>query len=135
MTSHVRHIALLALLAGALSACGGGSSGGSSPRSAGASAQPAASGTTIAVTEKEFAIAVAAHSLQAGTYTFHVTNAGKFAHNLTIDGPGVSNAATPTFAGGGSKDLKVTLRRGAYTLFCSVPGHRQQGMVTTLEVT
>jgi plastocyanin len=68
-----------------------------------------------------------------GTYTFHVTNNGP-SHNLTINGPGVSDKATPTFAAGGSMDLTVTLKNGSYDLFCSVPGHKQLGMDTGLTV-
>ena len=73
-------------------------------------------------------------SLAPGTYTFHVTNNGPSSHNLTINGPGVSDKATPTFAAGGSQDLTVTLTKGTYDLFCSVPGHKQLGMDTNLTV-
>jgi azurin len=41
--------------------------------------------------------------------------------------------ATPTF-GGGSKTLKLTLKPGTYTFFCSVPGHAAAGMTGTLTV-
>jgi hypothetical protein len=33
--------------------------------------------------------------MKVGSYTFKVTNKGQFAHNLTIDGPGVKDKATP----------------------------------------
>ena len=41
--------------------------------------------------------------------------------------------ATPTFMGG-TKTLKLTLKAGAYTFYCSVPGHRAAGMQGTLTV-
>ena len=140
--THLRltRTAVILVLAGALaiaaSACGGGSSSSSAGTSAGAaSGGVAASGETIDVALKDFSIAVASTgSLAPGTYTFHVTNNGPSSHNLTINGPGVSDKATPTFAAGGSQDLTVTLQSGSYDLFCSVPSHKQLGMDTHLTV-
>jgi uncharacterized cupredoxin-like copper-binding protein len=110
-----------------LAACGGGGGGGSS-------SAPASSGKKIDVTLKDFSITVAGgSSVQAGTYTFVVTNQGPSDHNLTVNGPGVSNQATPTF-GKGTKDLTVTLKSGTYDLYCSVPGHKALGMDTKLTV-
>jgi len=133
--------ALILALAGALtiaaSACGSSSGTGSSAGTvtAAGGGGGAASGKTIDVTLKDFSIAVASTgSLAPGTYTFHVTNNGPSSHNLTIDGPGVSGKATPTFAAGGSQDLTVTLQNGSYDLFCSVPSHKQLGMDTHLTV-
>src|SRR5581483_10794399 len=79
--------------------------------------------------EKDFSISIAGGNTlpKAGKYTFVVTNKGPASHNLTITGPGVSNAATPTF-GPGTKDLTVTLKAGKYDFFCSVPGHKALGM-------
>jgi uncharacterized cupredoxin-like copper-binding protein len=110
-----------------LAACGGGSGGGSS-------SPPASSGKKIDVTLKDFSITLAGGStVQPGTYTFVVTNKGPSSHNLTVDGPGVSDQATPTF-GPGTKNLTVTLKSGTYDLFCSVPGHKALGMDTKLTV-
>jgi uncharacterized cupredoxin-like copper-binding protein len=107
-----------------LAACGGGGGGGSS----------SAPASKIDVTLKDFSITVAGgSSVQAGTYTFVVTNQGPSDHNLTVNGPGVSNQATPTF-GKGTKDLTVTLKSGTYDLYCSVPGHKALGMDTKLTV-
>src|SRR5690349_22164211 len=87
-----------------LAACGGGGGGGSS-------SAPASSGKKIDVTLKDFSITLAGgSSVQPGTYTFVVTNQGPSDHNLTVNGPGVSNQATPTF-GTGTKDLTVTLKK------------------------
>ena len=110
-----------------LAACGGGSGGGSS-------SPPASSGKKIDVTLKDFSITLAGGStVQPGTYTFVVTNQGPSSHNLTVNGPGVSDQATPTF-GQGTKNLTVTLKSGTYDLFCSVPGHKALGMDTKLTV-
>jgi len=110
-----------------LAACGGGGGGGSS-------SAPASSGKKIDVTLKDFSITLAGgSSVQPGIYTFVVTNQGPSDHNLTVNGPGVSNQATPTF-GTGTKDLTVTLKSGTYDLYCSVPGHKALGMDTKLTV-
>lgn len=110
-----------------LAACGGGGGGGSSSAAA-------PSGKKIDVTLKDFSITVAGgSSVQSGTYTFVVTNKGPSSHNLTVNGPGVSKQATPTF-GPGTKDLTVTLKSGTYDLYCSVPGHKALGMDTKLTV-
>jgi len=87
------------------------------------------SGTNVDVTLKDFSITLAGgDSLSSGTYTFTVANQGPSAHNLTIEGPGVDNQATPTFGSGETKTLTVTLKDGKYDFFCSVPGHKQAGM-------
>jgi plastocyanin len=67
-------------------------------------------------------------------------NFGKLPHNLTIEkGPNPRKrtrklAGTPTFRPRQTRTLKVTLRRGSYALVCTVPGHRQLGMVGYLTV-
>jgi plastocyanin len=132
-------LALVGAVTLAASACGSSSGASSSSttitEAAGGGGGAGASGKTIDVTLKDFSIAVASTgSLAPGTYTFHVTNNGPSSHNLTINGPGVSDMATPTFAAGGSQDLTVTLKNGTYDLFCSVPGHKQLGMDTHLTV-
>ena len=82
---------------------------------------------TVPVGLKDFSITMPKMAMSAGTYTFVVTNNGPSAHNLTISGPGVSDAATPTFPSG-TKKLTVTLQNGTYDFFCSVPGHKAAGM-------
>ncbi len=92
-------------------------------------------GTTVDVTLKNFSITLSGgDSLAPGTYTFHVTNNGPLSHNLTINGPGVSDQATPTFASGSTQDLTVTLKNGTYDFFCSVPGHKALGMDASVTV-
>jgi uncharacterized cupredoxin-like copper-binding protein len=125
----LRVAAAAAALTLALAACGGSSSSSSS------SGQPAASGKTIAVTEKDYSISIAGgdHIAAAGTYTFVVTNKGPSSHDLTIDGPGVSNKSTP-ISGPGTQNLTVTLKAGKYDFFCSVPGHKALGMNVNVTV-
>ena len=130
-------LALVGAVTLAASACGSSSGAGSSATTvteAAGGGGGAASGKTIDVTLKDFSITLAGgSSVQPGTYTFVVTNQGPSDHNLTVNGPGVSNQATPTF-GTGTKDLTVTLKSGTYDLYCSVPGHKALGMDTKLTV-
>lgn len=127
------------VIAVTVAACGSSSGGGSSapPAAGGGASVPATStptststtGMSIPVTLKDFSItATGASSLTPGMYTFAVSNQGPSAHNLTVNGPGVADAATSTFAAGGTQNLTVTLKKGTYDLFCSVPGHKAAGM-------
>ena len=126
--NHVRLAAALAAIAFALAACGGGSSGDTSTPAAGGGSSGGGSGTPVDVTLADFSIDIAGGTtLAAGTYTFNVTNTGQTGHNLTIEGPGLDEPATPTFTSG-TQQLTVTLTGGSYEFFCSVPGHKEAGM-------
>jgi uncharacterized cupredoxin-like copper-binding protein len=95
-----------------------------------------ASSHTIKVQETEFSIDLPAlKTLAAGKYTFDVTNAGKIPHDLVIEGGKIAGPTkTPTIAAGKSAKLTVSLEKGSYTLYCSIPGHRALGMVAKLAV-
>lgn len=123
-------LALLAATALVLTACGGSDTAGSttSPSTTAAPSSASASGTPVAVTETEFAIAMPKTDLAAGTYTFTVSNKGKFPHNLIVEGPGVDKQASATLQGGESGDLTVTLQAGSYEFWCSVDSHKEKGM-------
>ena len=88
-------------------------------------AAPAAK--TVKVAESEWKVVVP-KTLSAGKYTFQASNEGKFPHDLTIDGPGVSDEKTPEIAAGSSAKLTVTLKSGTYDFYCSIPGHKSAGM-------
>jgi uncharacterized cupredoxin-like copper-binding protein len=92
-------------------------------------------GTPVAATEQEFSIALSTKTFAAGAYTFTVHNAGKYPHNLTIEGPGVDKVASPTEPGGGTGTVSVTLQKGSYELWCSVDSHKDKGMDLTITVT
>jgi uncharacterized cupredoxin-like copper-binding protein len=91
---------------------------------------PAANGTTVHVKEVEFKITLSPASVKAGAVTFVVKNAGKVQHDLAIQG----GKKTPLINPGSSATLTATLKKGTTTVYCSVPGHRQLGMVATLKV-
>ena len=71
---------------------------------------------------------------KAGPITIVYTNKSPLPHNIVIEKSGGAIAGqTPTFSGG-ERTLKVNLPAGTYTFYCSVPGHRQAGMVGQLVV-
>ena len=132
-------VAGAALLAGcgSSSSSGGGGSATTTPTTTtqGTTNSASGAGKKIDVTLENFKIIVAGgDSLKAGTYTFVVSNKGPSDHNLTINGPGVSQQATPTFPPGQTHNLTVTLENGDYAFYCSVPGHRQLGMDVAMKV-
>ena len=63
--------------------------------------------------------------------TFRVTNGGALPHDLRIVG---TTIATPRIASGASAELTVNLPPGTYQFICSIPGHRQAGMLGTIIV-
>jgi uncharacterized cupredoxin-like copper-binding protein len=73
-------------------------------------------------------------SAKAGTVEIAFANPSPIEHDVTIAQGATVLGATPTFTGG-SKTLKLSLKPGTYTFYCSVPGHRQAGMEGTLTVT
>lgn len=138
-----------ALLALGLAACGGSSGGNNTTTASSAASAPSTStstsggaaaggGATLSESaDPSGSLKYTKPSLtaKAGKVTINFTNSAPLGHNMTIQqgtsGPVVG--ATPTFQGG-SKTLTVTLKPGKYTFFCSVPGHRQAGMVGTITV-
>jgi uncharacterized cupredoxin-like copper-binding protein len=129
----------LILIAAAVTLAGCGSGSGNPATTAvpstSAGTATAAPGKAMTVTESEFTITLPSKTLSAGTYTFNVTNKGKFAHNLTVDGAGVQDKATPTLAPGSTGDVTVTLQKGSYEFYCSVDSHKEMGMDVTVQVT
>lgn len=104
----------------------------SSKSKAGAGSQ--AEQQTIKASEKEFSITIAGgDKAKAGKTTFEVANVGKIEHDLEVQGDGVEQK-TPLIDPGKQAKLTVGLEPGKYRLYCTVPGHEQQGMKVDLTV-
>jgi plastocyanin len=69
----------------------------------------------------------------AGQVSIESLNKQPIGHDIAIEGNGV-NAKGPVVSNGGTSKFSVNLKPGTYTFFCSVPGHRQGGMVGKLTV-
>lgn len=112
-----------------LSACGGGADATDGDTNGG-DTNGGGGGVVVATTEFKFtpdAIAIAADT----DVTVTVDNSkGLVEHDFTVEDEDVKIAA----AAGKTADGVVNLPAGEYTVFCSVPGHREGGMEATLTV-
>jgi uncharacterized cupredoxin-like copper-binding protein len=68
-----------------------------------------------------------------GKVTIESKNPQSTQHDIAIEGNGVDAKGARVSNGGVSK-LQATLKSGTYTFYCTVPGHRQGGMVGKLTV-
>ena len=69
---------------------------------------------------------------KAGKITITFTNnSGPVKHDVAIKG----NKKSAQITGGKSTKLTVTLKKGTYTFYCTVPGHEAAGMKGVLKVT
>ncbi len=69
----------------------------------------------------------------AGALEIDTPNKSSVDHNIALEGNAV-NEQGPVVKGGAVSTIKVDLKPGEYTFFCSVPGHRQGGMEGKLTV-
>jgi plastocyanin len=68
-----------------------------------------------------------------GQVTINSLNASPVDHDISIEGNGVNEKGN-TVNNGGTSTVKVDLKPGTYTFYCSVDGHRQAGMQGKLTV-
>lgn len=95
-------------------------------------AGPAASNVRIGLLEWD--IASSAPTLAPGAVTLEVTNAGATAHDLAVSGEHVDERVR-LLAPGERARLQLDLSgEREVELWCTVPGHRQQGMQRRLAV-
>jgi mono/diheme cytochrome c family protein len=84
----------------------------------------------------QLAFLVGKATASAGKLTIDSQNKSSTPHDIAIqqgtNGPVL--ATGKVVSGGGVSSVSVSLKPGTYTFFCSVPGHRQGGMVGTITV-
>lgn len=90
-------------------------------------------GAQAKVSEKEFSISNPG-TVKAGKVTFTSSNVGTVDHALTVDGPGVADKTSGTIAAGSKGKVTVTLKKGTYTIYCPIDGHKGLGMKRTVVV-
>ena len=104
----------------------------------------AVAGGTTKVTMDEFSLKASPKAISAGKVTFNIRNAGADRHELIVIKTTRSASKLPqsrgrasekgrvgdsgVFAGGKSKKLTLTLKKGHYVLVCNLPGHYAGGM-------
>jgi uncharacterized cupredoxin-like copper-binding protein len=105
----------------------------------GSTAAPAGCGkkvcdTTLSISTDPTLLAFVPTTLSApaGKVTINMKNASAIPHSVAIDTPGA--VAGKVVNQGGTSTATATLKAGSYTFYCTVPGHRQAGMVGTLTV-
>lgn len=121
-SSRIAAAAIAAVIAVALSACGSGSSDDASVPD---------DSTVVPVSAFEFGYELDAPEAP-GTYTFELTNDGAMQHDLVLEGD--ADGATGIVSPGDSDSFTVTLEPGDYTLYCSITGHRGQGMEVSFTI-
>ena len=90
--------------------------------------------TTARIGLVEWDITSSATALAAGSVTLDVTTAGTTTHDLKISGE-IAKKATPMLAPGETAVINFRADAGDHiVLWCSVPGHRQQGMERRLQI-
>ena len=122
-------VLLVVGVAVALAACGGGGDDSGSK----AYVEPKGASTeTISIDAQNFSFTPDKISAKPGIATIELT-ATSGIHDLVFDGayPGFRLEAD---SGSGTQKLKIDLKPGKYTFYCSYPGHRQAGMEGTLTV-
>jgi nitrite reductase (NO-forming) len=124
----------VALLA---AACGGSSGGGSGNGGGGGSTASTPSSASNQVSLSEFKISPSAVTASAGA-TLSIQNTGTVAHDLVVasSAGGAPLVKTTLIQPGASAQLALpsSVTAGSYTIYCDVPGHKQQGMTGTLTV-
>lgn len=122
-------VALLLATAGLFLPPGGGAS---TNTAAGSSAGGSAGAKTVDVEIGEFYVKPAKISIPAGTnLTLKVTNKGTMPHDLQLDGKKGTKMLDPN----ASETVDLGKIDKTSQAWCTVPGHKQAGMVTTIEVT
>ena len=102
---------------------------------------PAASGSKAASTAPSFANVSASEwkisptTVGAGApISLHFMNDGQTTHQIAVEAGG-KTYTTQVLQAGGMQTLAIpALSAGSYHMFCTIPGHRQLGMDTTLTV-
>jgi uncharacterized cupredoxin-like copper-binding protein len=145
----VAAVLVLALASFALVACGGGDDEGGSPantesskESTSGAADEGGQGTGGTTETLEFeadpegslAYTTTEATAKAGKVEIVLENPQGLTHDVAIEDASGEVVGQTELIDSGSDSTVVDLKPGAYTFFCSVPGHREAGMEGTLTV-
>ena len=119
-----RRLSVVAVASVALAACGGGDDGGDGGGAAEDGSLQMEAGDLFFDPEE--------YSAAAGEIEFVVENTGAVEHDVVIEEADDASVVLvdPGETGTGTIDLEA----GTYTVYCSIPGHREAGMEATLNV-
>jgi plastocyanin len=91
----------------------------------------AASGTTKTLKADKTKLAFNLKTItvaKPGKVTLKMSNPSALPHNVAVKGKGIATKKGKVVSKGGVSTVTVTLKKGTYTFFCSVPGHEAAGM-------
>ncbi len=112
---------------------GAGAPAADRPRAATA-ARP--SGTAVGIGLSEWEVAVYRPKVKVGKVRFNITNLGEDPHDFAVrTAGGRILARAPELSSGARTTTKFKFRRkGRYTLVCTLEGHEDLGMVSSIKV-
>ena len=82
----------------------------------------------------QLAYVTSAATAKAGTLEIESPNDSATPHNIAVEGPGGINEVGEVVQDGGVSKITVDLKKGSYTFYCTVEGHREGGMEGQLKV-
>ena len=103
---------------------------------AGSAGSAAREPARLQVVAKEYELLPSRYSLPAGRAIVELVNSGEDDHDLALRraARGARTIRIGSTLPGDLRRGRATLAPGRYVLWCTVPGHRAQGMVTHLRV-
>jgi plastocyanin len=134
-------LAIAALAALGLAACGGSSSNNNS--TAASTPAPASTtgggggGSTVSISTPSgstLAFDQKTASAKAGSVTINFDNKQPLQHDVAVEDSSGKELGATDLVSSGTASTTVNLQPGTYTFFCTVPGHREAGMQGTLTV-
>jgi plastocyanin len=91
--------------------------------------------TAVNLVATEFAYIPKDPAVPHGVVTFVVKNDGAIEHNFVLEDRRKKKATEiPIIEPGDTLRVEVALQPGVYSLYCSLPGHKEAGMITSLTV-
>jgi plastocyanin len=93
----------------------------------GAPNRPAATTKKLSASKTKLRFSVSTIRVRHGKVTLKMSNPSSLPHAIAVDGHGVDKDGK-TVRKGGTSTVTVSLRKGTYTFYCPVPGHRAAGM-------
>jgi hypothetical protein len=88
----------------------------------------------VLVEATEFRFTLSRTTVKPGRAIIQLAIRGEDPHDLRVVRRGAATASVAETLPGGVGEWRGRLKRGRWTLYCSLPGHRKAGMRATLTV-
>jgi plastocyanin len=89
--------------------------------------RPAATTKTLSASRTRLAFSVKTIRVRHGKVTLKMSNPSGLQHAIAVEGHGVDKDGK-VVRKGGTSTVTVSLKKGTYTFYCPVAGHRAAGM-------